>query len=143
MLERRSSSGSDRGEHASGSRHDRGVSEAVSEAVEAVVRADSSAGADDGIFEAGEDQSGWEQGQANASKHSALSWGHATELEEELKAEVARLMELAAAADAEVPEGIDIPAELKRREDRLKAIAEAKAKIEARAAERHAAEQAE
>ena len=45
--------------------------------------------------------------QANASKHSALSWGHATELEEELKAEVARLMELAAAADAEVPEGID------------------------------------
>ena len=81
--------------------------------------------------------------QANASKHSALSWGHATELEEQLKAEVARLMELAAAADAEVPEGMDIPAELKRREDRLKAIAEAKAKMEARAAERHAAEQAE
>ena len=80
---------------------------------------------------------------ANASKHSALSWGHATELEEQLKAEVARLMELAAAADAEVPEGMDIPAELKRREDRLKAIAEAKAKMEARAAERHAAEQAE
>ncbi len=34
--------------------------------------------------------------QANASKHSALSWGHATELEEPLKAEVARLMEMAA-----------------------------------------------
>ena len=29
---------------------------------------------------------------ANASEHSALSWGHATELEEQLKAEVARLM---------------------------------------------------
>ena len=42
---------------------------------------------------------------ANASKHSALSWGHATELEEQLKAEVARLMEMAAAADADVPEG--------------------------------------
>jgi transposase len=81
--------------------------------------------------------------QANASKHSALSWGHATELEEQLKAEVARLMEMAAAADAEVPEGMDIPKELKRREDRLKAIAEAKTKLEARAAERHAAEQAE
>ena len=80
---------------------------------------------------------------ANASKHSALSWGHATELEQQLKAEVARLMELAAAADAEAPEGMDIPAELERREDRLKAIAEAKAKLEARAAERHAAEQAE
>ena len=81
--------------------------------------------------------------QANASKHSALSWGHATELEERLKAEVARLMELASAADADVPDGMDIPAELERREDRLKAIAEAKAKLEARAAERHAAEQAE
>jgi transposase len=81
--------------------------------------------------------------QANASKHSALSWGHATELEDQLKAEVGRLMEMAAAADAEVPEGMDIPAELKRREDRLTAIAEAKAKLEARAAERHAAEQAE
>jgi hypothetical protein len=81
--------------------------------------------------------------QANASKHSALSWGHATELEEQLKAEVARLMAMAEAADMEVPEGMDIPAELARREDRLAAIAAAKAKIEARAAERHAAEQAE
>ena len=81
--------------------------------------------------------------QANASKHSALSWGHATELEEQLKAEVAKLMALAETADAEVPERMDIPSELKRREDRLKAIAEAKAKLEERAAERHAAEQAE
>ena len=81
--------------------------------------------------------------QANASKHSALSWGHATELEEQLKEEVARLMAMAEAADVEVPEGMDIPAELGRREERLKAIGEAKAKLEARAAERHAAEQAE
>ena len=36
--------------------------------------------------------------QANASKHSALSWGHATELEEQLKAEVARLLAMAEAA---------------------------------------------
>ena len=35
-------------------------------------------------------------------------------------------MEMAAAADADVPEGMDIPSELKRREDRLKAIAAAK-----------------
>lgn len=81
--------------------------------------------------------------QANASKHSALSWGHATELEQQLKAEVVRLMEMAAAADVETPEGMDIPAELARREDRLKAIGEAKAKLEQRAAERYAAEQAE
>ena len=38
---------------------------------------------------------------------------------------------------------MDIPSELKRREDRLKAIAAAKVKLEARAAERHSAEQAE
>jgi transposase len=81
--------------------------------------------------------------QANASKHSALSWGHAVELEEQLKQEVARLMEMAAAADAAVPEGMDIPEELKIREVRLAAIAEAKVKLEQRAAERHAAEQAE
>ena len=81
--------------------------------------------------------------QANASKHNALSWGHATELEQQLKAEVARFVEMAAAADEEVPEGMNIPEELKRREDRLKAIAEAKAKLESRAAERHAAEKAE
>jgi transposase len=80
---------------------------------------------------------------ANASKHSALSWGHATELEEQLKAEIARLMTMAEAVDAEKPEGMDIPAELARREQRLAAIAQAKVKLEARAAERYAAEQAE
>ena len=80
---------------------------------------------------------------ANASKHSALSWGHALELEQRLKEEVARLMAMAEAADAtEVADGMDIPAELARRDQRLKAIGEAKAKLEARAVERHAAEQA-
>jgi len=81
--------------------------------------------------------------QANASKHSAMSWGHAVELERQLAEEVARLMAMAETADAAIPEGMDIPAELKRREVRLAAIAEAKAKLEQRAAERHAAEQAE
>jgi len=83
--------------------------------------------------------------QANASKHSALSWGPAVELEQQLKEEVARLMILAEAADTEAPEGMDIPAELARREERLKAIGEAKAKLEARAAEQaeYAAKKAE
>jgi len=81
--------------------------------------------------------------QANASKHSALSWGHAVELEQQLKREVAQLMALAEAADTDKPEAIDIPAELAIRDQRLKAISEAKAKLEARAAERHATEQAE
>jgi transposase len=82
--------------------------------------------------------------QANASKHSALSWSHAVELEQQLNQEVARLMAMAEEADTtEVPDGMHIPSELAQREQRLKAIAEAKTKLEARAAERHAAEQAE
>lgn len=51
---------------------------------------------------------------------------------------------MAEAADgANVPDGMSLPEERKRREDRLAAIAAAKVKIEARAAERFAREQAE
>src|SRR4030065_258000 len=38
---------------------------------------------------------------ANASRHSALSYGHIKKLEEQLKGEVKKLMELAEAADNE------------------------------------------
>lgn len=80
---------------------------------------------------------------ANASKHSALSWEHAGKIEVQLKAEVEQLMRLAEQADqAEVPDGMSVPEELKRREERLAAIAQAKAQIEARAAERYAQEKA-
>ena len=80
---------------------------------------------------------------ANASKHSALSWEHAGKIEAQLKAEVEQLMRLAEAADqAEIPDGMRVPEELQRREERLAAIAQAKAAIEARAAERYAREQA-
>jgi len=82
--------------------------------------------------------------QANASRHSALSYGHAEKIEAQLKAEVAELLALAEAADrADLPDGMSVPQELARREDRLARIAEAKAKIEARAKERFAREQAE
>ena len=81
---------------------------------------------------------------ANASKHSALSYEHACKIEAQLKAEVAELLAKAEAADqADVPDGMSIPAELARREERLKKIAEAKAKIEARAKERYERELAE
>ena len=81
---------------------------------------------------------------ANASKHKALSWGYANKLEAQLQAEVEQLMRLAEAADNEsLPEGMDIPEELKRREGRLAKIAAAKAEIEARARERFEQEQAE
>lgn len=81
---------------------------------------------------------------ANASKHSALSWGHMEELEAQLRQEVDELMRRAEEADGrEAAEGMDIPAELARREERLKALQEAKAKLVARAAERDRVAQAE
>jgi len=81
---------------------------------------------------------------ANASRHSALSYEHASQIEAQLKAEVADLLGRAEAADqADTPDGMSIPEELSRREKRLAEIARAKAVIEARAKERHARERAE
>ncbi len=81
---------------------------------------------------------------ANASRHRALSYEHACKREAQLKAEVAALMALAEAADqADVPDGMSVPEELARRAERLRRIAEAKAKIEARAKARFARERAE
>src|SRR5690606_16493886 len=78
---------------------------------------------------------------ANASRHSALSYGHAKKLQKQLKREVRQLLKLAEQADAaDVPDGMSIPEELERREARLAAIAEAKRKIEARVQEREQAE---
>lgn len=78
---------------------------------------------------------------ANASRHSALSYGHAKKLEKQLKREVRQLLKLAEQADAaDLPDGMSIPEELERREARLQAIAEAKRKIEVRVAEREQAE---
>ena len=71
---------------------------------------------------------------ANASRHSAMSYGHAKKIEAKLKAEVAELIRLAESVNAkDLPDGLNIPQELARREDRLEAIAAAKAKIEERA----------
>jgi len=81
---------------------------------------------------------------ANASRHSALSYEHATKIEAQLKSEVADLLAKAEAADqADVPDGMSIPEELARREARLARLAEARAKLEARAKERFEREQAE
>jgi len=80
---------------------------------------------------------------ANASRHRALSYGHACRLEAQLKAEVDQLLRKAEAADcSDLPDGLSIPEELELREKRLTAIAAAKAEIKRRAAERHAREQA-
>jgi len=81
---------------------------------------------------------------ANASKHKALSWAHANKLEEQLNTEVEELLRKAEDADnTPLPEEMDVPAELARREQRLSTIAQAKEKIQARAKERFDSEQTE
>ena len=54
------------------------------------------------------------------------------------------LLALAEQADqADIPDGVSLPEEIKRREDRIKLMAVAKAKIAARAEERYAREKAD
>lgn len=84
---------------------------------------------------------------ANASKHKAMSYERMTEKEKQLRVEVEKLLEQAvqtdAAEDAQYGKGKhgdELPAELARRESRLKKIAEAKAALEQEARERAAAE---
>ena len=83
---------------------------------------------------------------ANAGKHKAMSYDRMKEKERDLRAEVREMMAQAEAADAEEDQrygdkrGDELPAELARRETRLKAIREAKRALEARAREKAAAE---
>ena len=87
---------------------------------------------------------------ANASKHKAMSYDRMLEKEKQLKAEVKQLLEQAEAADAEEDKhygkdrrGDELPAELQRRETRMKKIKEAKRAVEQRARDKAVAEGAE
>lgn len=79
---------------------------------------------------------------ADASKHHAVSYKHLLKLESQLRLEVE---ELVARADQpeEVPEGLVIKEELKRRKTKLEQLAQAKEVLSARAEQRTATEQAE
>jgi len=84
---------------------------------------------------------------ANASKHKAMSYDRMQEKEKQLKAEVKQLLEQAEAADAEEDArygkdrtGDELPAELERRETRLKKIKEAKRALQERARQQAVAE---
>ncbi|MDT3670210.1 MAG: IS1182 family transposase [Aromatoleum sp.] len=71
---------------------------------------------------------------ANASRHKAMSYGHMVKAEAELKRQIEALLNRAKAADdaeRNEPE-LDVPAEIARREARLTAIAEARARLEQR-----------
>jgi transposase len=78
--------------------------------------------------------------QANASKHKAMSYGRMRDKQRQLREEVKQLLDQAEAADAVEDaqygpdrRGDELPAELQRRESRLKRIREAKRALEARA----------
>ncbi len=84
---------------------------------------------------------------ANASRHKAMSYGYMNKEIARLEAEVERLLRDAERCDAEQDaalggrRGDELPDELKRREDRLARIREAKARLEAEARARAEAEQ--
>src|SRR5665213_2311657 len=76
---------------------------------------------------------------ANASRHKAMSYGYMNKDIARLEAEIDQLLTQAEQIDAEqdaalgTRRGDELPAELKRREDRLVKIREAKARLEAEA----------
>ena len=79
---------------------------------------------------------------ANASKHKAMSYGRMKEQEQKLKQEIEALLERARTTDAQEDAqlGVDhaeeeLPAELRRREERLAKIEQAKGRLKARQAE--------
>jgi hypothetical protein len=81
---------------------------------------------------------------ANASKHAAVSYEHAGKTIEQLELEVKELVAKAEQADSTpLEEGLSIPQEVVRRQERKAKLAAARAEIEARAKARAAAELAE
>ncbi len=81
--------------------------------------------------------------QANASKHKAMSYQHMQEEEPRLEKEIQQLLEKAQQTDAAEDElygpdksGDELPPELRRREQRLEKIREAKQALEAEQAQR-------
>jgi transposase len=78
---------------------------------------------------------------ANASKHSAVSYERAGQMIEQLELEVKQLVAKAEQADSTpLQDGLTIPGEIARRQERKAALEKARAEIEARAHARYATE---
>jgi transposase len=78
---------------------------------------------------------------ANASKHSAVSYERAGEMIAQLELEVQQLLTKAEQADATpLQDGLTIPEEIARRQERKAALAQARTEIEARARARYTAQ---
>ena len=81
---------------------------------------------------------------ANASKHAAVSYARAGQMIAHLEGEVQQLLAKAEQAGATpLQDGLTIPGEIVRRQERKAALGQARAEIEARAKARYAAELAE
>jgi len=80
---------------------------------------------------------------ANASKHAAVSYDHATQMIAQLELEVRALTAKAEAADnTPLEDGLSVPEEIARRQERKAKLEEAKRVIEARFAEKQQEAQA-
>lgn len=79
---------------------------------------------------------------ADASKSKAVSYGRISQMEARLQDEIERLFQLAEAADGRTDD-FDIDNEIQRRRGKLESLAQAKAVLEARTAERYADAEAE
>jgi transposase len=67
---------------------------------------------------------------ANASRHSALSWGNIKKIEAQLQQEVKQLIALAESEGRkQIPDGMGVPQEIARRQERLAALDKAKRKL--------------
>jgi len=81
---------------------------------------------------------------ASASKHAAVSYGHAGAQMQELDLEIAQLLAKAEQADSTpLEDGLSVPQEIERRVARQQKLAQARAEMEARALVRLEAERAE
>jgi len=80
---------------------------------------------------------------ANASKHSAVSYKRAGKMVEQLELEIEELVKKAEVSDSTIENGMSIPDEINRREDRVKALNKARRIIEERFEENRAEKQAE
>jgi len=99
-----------------------------------------------GVFKLGNISLDGSKIHADASKSHAVSYKRLLEIETQLRTEVGELFALGERADQgelQLPEGLDIANEIAIRQERLANLAQAKAVLEERARERHAAEQAE
>lgn len=85
-----------------------------------------------GVFKLGDVSLDGTKIEANASKHKALSYEYTIKLSQQIEDEIQRLMKASEEADCSDFDDLNIPNEIKDREDRLRVIKAATLEIEAR-----------